>query len=204
MREFGEYSVSLGKANENSILRYDAQSSLVEIHRIEDIPPNMPKGIMDLCRHWFGYTSQDPVLPRRMFDPMAFAAYLPGVLLLDFEGLDATGDAVYRYRIAGDDEVRNRGFNPTGKTLREGVFFISYERALAGYEKVRSMACPHLGRASFKSDRGTIVREMSIMLPMRRSDNGVDQILVYSHADKNGLPQRGTETLISKPPDTAL
>lgn len=122
-------------------------------------------------------------MPRRAdFRPEAVPRHLPAVLLVDVEGLDASGVGIYRYRVVGTESVRLRGRDPTGKLVREAFFWSSGEAAIAIYESVRTSGCHLYQTAEFVSPQGRWRSEHTLLLPFSGDGATVTQILVYSVA----------------------
>lgn len=121
---------------------------------------------------------------RRDFDPADVPRHLPGILLIDVEGItdDGAGETVgiYRSRVVGSQEVANRGHNPTGKLVFEGYFAGSLEDALRSYEIVRRSKSFLYEPMQFITDDHLTIDEYSILLPFSEDGETVSQILVYS------------------------
>ena len=116
------------------------------------------------------------------FDPTHLPAHLPGIILVEAEGLDSNGTGIFRYRVVGSDEVANRGFDPTGKLVQEGYFSSSQEDAIASYEAVRKNRSFLYEPIEFVSKDGIPVDEFSILLPLSEDGKNVSHILVYSES----------------------
>ena len=80
----------------------------------------------DLVRSMYAYWAESrhgKSMPCRSdLDPIDLPQHLPGIMLIDVEGVDDSGRSVYRYRVVGQWEIRARGHNPTGKTIEEGCY----------------------------------------------------------------------------------
>lgn len=111
---------------------------------------------------------------------MDLPRHLPGILLIDVEGVRPDGTGIYRYRVVGGNEVANRGHNPTGLLVEEGFYAESLEDALAHYEAVRTVKRPIYERVIFLDDKDRPVHEDSILVPFSEDGTTVTQILVYS------------------------
>lgn len=128
---------------------------------------------------------------RSDFDPTDIPHHLPGILLIDIEGVRPDGTGIYRYRVVGQWEVAARGHNPTGSLVEDGFFGPSLESCLTDYDTVRRTGTPLFAPLDFIDSRGLQVNEYSIVLPF--TDNGVEvsKILVYSERRvraENDLP----------------
>lgn len=137
----------------------------------------MVRAVLD---YWCG-TRSGRKMPRRVdFDPMDLPRHLPGLMLIDVEGVRPDGVGIYRYRVVGGYEVDNRGYNPTGRLVEDGYFAESLESALADYEAVRLSGRPFYTPLTFLDENGRQIREDSLLLPVSEDDETVAQILVYS------------------------
>ena len=122
-------------------------------------------------------------MPQRAdFQPEAVLRHLPGILLIDVEGLDEEGVGIYRYRVVGTEEVRLRGHDPTGKLVEEGFFWSSASEAIACYEATRKSRSFLYETAAFSSPDNRWRSEFGIILPFSEDGEMVSQILVYSLA----------------------
>ena len=117
---------------------------------------------------------------RRDFDPVDVPMHLPGIILIDVEGVDDNGVGIFRYRVVGTAEVASRGFDPTGKLVTEGFFGPSLEAVVRDYEIVRKNKTFLCEPLSFIADGFREIEEYSILLPFSEDGETVSQILVYS------------------------
>lgn len=136
--------------------------------------------IREIFHYWNNRRGTRAMPSRRDFDPVDLPAHLPGILLIDVEGVDEAGIGRYRYRVVGTAEVANRGHDPTGKPVVEGYFGSSEADVLRDYEAVR------LGRTflyepqQFVTEDHRTVDEYSIVLPFSEDGRTVSQIMVFS------------------------
>lgn len=141
-----------------------------------------PARIAEIFHYWDDLR-QGRTMPRRVdFEPAAVVRHLPGILLIDVEGLDDDGVGIYRYRVVGTEEVRVRGHDPTGKLVQEGFFFSSLEEAMSCYETIRKSRSFLYQSGGFVTPQGRWCAEYSIILPFSEDGENVSQILVYSLA----------------------
>ncbi len=138
--------------------------------------------IAEMFRYWEKLCADRPMPQRRDFHPEDVVHHLPGILLIDIEGVDAEGIGIYRYRVVGTDEVQLRGFDPTGKLVNEGYFAASLADALDCYETIRNSRSFLYETLQFVSERGRWRSEASIILPFSEDGKTVSQIMVYSIA----------------------
>ncbi len=141
-----------------------------------------PARIAELFHYWDGLRGARRMPRRADFQPEAVVRHLPGILLIDVEGLDDQGVGIYRYRVVGTEEVRLRGHDPTGKLVQEGFFWSSAEEAVACYETIRKSRSYLYEVAEFVTPERRWRSEYAIILPFSEDRQNVSQILVYSLA----------------------
>ncbi|MPZ11564.1 MAG: PAS domain-containing protein [Kiloniellaceae bacterium] len=141
-----------------------------------------PTSLAEIFHYWDGLRRGLAMPKRADFRPEAVVRHLPGILLIDVEGIDAQGIGIYRYRVVGTEEARVRGHDPTGKLVQDGFFWSSLAEALETYETVRTSRSHLYGTAEFVSPEGRWRSEYSILLPFSEDGESVSQILVYSQA----------------------
>lgn len=146
----------------------------------DDLPAEACARVRSIVDYWFA-RRRDRAMPTRAdFDPMDLPRHLPGMILVGIEGAKPDGRGVYRYRVVGEEEVRNRGHNPTGRLLEDGFYAESLESALADYEAVRMTRRPLYAPLAFLDDKDRRILEDSVLLPLSEDGETVSQILVYS------------------------
>lgn len=139
-----------------------------------------PETVASLFRYW-DTKRGDRAMPRRAdIDPLDFHGHLPGVLLIDVEGVDSHGVGIYRYRVVGTAEVTLRGHDPTGLLVPEGFIGPSLEDVLACYELVRRRRTFLYDPLGYWTPEGRWVDEHTLFLPLSKDGETVTQILVYS------------------------
>lgn len=152
---------------------------------LSDCPPK----ISELFRYWDRRRGERTMPTRAQIDPADFASHLPGVLLVDVEGVDDEGRGIFRYRVVGTEEVRIRGRDPTGMRVEEGFFGPSLEDVLACYEAVRRERSFLYDPLEYVTPDGHWRNEYTIFLPLSEDGKAVSQILVYS-LKREDRPQR--------------
>lgn len=136
--------------------------------------------IREIFHYWNNRRGTRAMPSRRDFDPVDLPAHLPGILLIDVEGVDEAGVGRYRYRVVGTAEVANRGHDPTGKPVVEGYFGPSKVDVLGDYEAVRLAHTFLYEPIQFVTEDHRTVDEYSIVLPFSEDGRTVSQILVFS------------------------
>lgn len=146
----------------------------------DDFPLGCKRRVIALYDYWVERCAGRPMPRRADIDPVDMPEHLPGLLLIDVEGVSARGLGIYRYRVVGTREVANRKFDPTGQFVEEGYFAKSKNDALHSYESVRLQRTAIYEKLSFLSEDGIPINEDSVMLPLSENGTDVSQILVYS------------------------
>jgi len=141
-----------------------------------------PPLVAEMFHHWDGLRKGRLMPQRADFHPEAVVGHLPGILLIDVEGVDSEGIGIYRYRVVGTEEVRLRGSDPTGKLVNEGYFAATLEDALDCYETIRRCRSFLYETVEFVSQHGRWRSEASVILPFSEDGETVSQIMVYSVA----------------------
>ena len=136
--------------------------------------------VREIFHYWDDIRGTRAMPARRDFDPVDVPAHLPGMLLIDVEGIDEAGIGRYRYRVVGTAEVASRGHDPTGKPVVEGYFGPSRADVLRSYESVRRGRTFLYEPLQFMTDDHRTVDEYSILLPFSEDGRDVSQILVFS------------------------
>ena len=137
--------------------------------------------------YWDGLRDGRPMPSREDFDPLAIPRHLPGILMVEVEGVDEDGVGIYRYRVVGTTEVQNRGHNPTGELVRDGFFGASLDAVLAIYERVRRNKTCFYTPLDFVTEDYLPVSEFAILLPFGNAAGDVTHILVYSEPNEEGF-----------------
>lgn len=141
---------------------------------------NCPKEVAEIFHYWTGKCG-DRSMPRRAeIWPEDFVSHLPGILLVDVEGIDEQGLGIFRYRVVGTEEVALRGYDPTGKSIQEGYFGPSLEDVLECYDYVRRECIFIYDPLEYETPNGRWRNESTIFLPLSEDGKTVSQIMVYS------------------------
>lgn len=120
-------------------------------------------------------------MPKRSdIGPEDFVAHLPGISLVDVEGIDESGKGIFRYRVVGTAEAALRGHDPTGKRVEQGFWGPSLEDVIGIYEYVRRECTFVYDPRSYLTPEGRMSNESTIFLPLSEDGVTVSQILVYA------------------------
>lgn len=171
--------------------RYDLRTQRRERHVTHlDFLDDCPERVAELFRYWDKQRG-DRLMPKRAdIRPEDFVAHLPGILLVDVEGIDGSGVGLYRYRVVGTGEVALRGHDPTGKRVEEGFFGPSAEDVIGCYEMVRRSRGFLYDPLEYETPEGQWRDEFTIFLPLSEDGEAVTQILAYSIKRKGSAPRR--------------
>ena len=143
-------------------------------------PESASPNILEIYGYWVAIKGPKALPLRVDFNPMEIRKHLPSVLLVDVEGLTEDGTGIYRYRLAGEREIAERGSNPKGRLVTEAFYGGTVERSVANYETVRKSCAPHFITIQFVNERGIPVNEEGVLLPFTEDGLSVSQILVFS------------------------
>jgi len=139
-----------------------------------------PQEVAEIFRYWEEKCGNRAMPRRADIAPEDFVRQLPGILLVDVEGLDASGVGIYRYRVVGTAEVTLRGHDPTGKRIEEGFWGPTLEDVIDSYEFVRKNRTFLYDPNAYVTPEGRLSKESTIFLPLSEDGISVTQVLVYS------------------------
>ena len=139
--------------------------------------------VVELFGYWDARRGSRAMPRRQDIDPAEFVSHLPHVMLVDIEGLEASGVGIFRYRVVGTGEVDLRGHDPTGKLVRDAFFGPNVEDVIDCYEHVRRSRSYLIDPGKCISREGTFSNNVTLFLPLSEDGETVSQILVF--ADPN-------------------
>jgi hypothetical protein len=154
--------------------------------------PELAAHLTDSCRivlaYWERIRGARAFPLRADFDPFELPRQLPGVQLVEVlvagrpvaSAEVADGELAFVYRVVGTRETEARGRNPTGAPIEEGFFGGCAARVRRSYTTVFRTAEPLLDIEIVETRAGYPVRDVSLFLPLGRTEDLVGQILVYS------------------------
>ena len=116
-------------------------------------------------------------MPRRSdLDPTEIPPrLLPGIMLVDV----VPDDRRYVYRLVGTKEAEVRGYDPTGKSVREAFFGDNVEDAMRYYDRVVETRAPVLDTLPFLERRRGYKGAQSLFLPLSNDGVAVSMIMVF-------------------------
>jgi hypothetical protein len=115
-------------------------------------------------------------MPRRAdIDPIEISPQLlPFVQLVDV----VNDDRRYIYRLNGTQDVRVRGHDPRGKSVKDAFWGPDAEDALGCYDRVVAERAPIIDPVPY--DNGEFISDFSLFLPLSDDDETVNMIIVFS------------------------
>lgn len=125
---------------------------------------------------WWGRARGDRAFPTRdQFDPLAFPRHLPGISIVDVR---PDGELVYR--LVGTAEVALRGFDPTGRRVRDAFIGEDWEEVRDNYGHVTAHKACLFDYTEAESPFGVLVYDETLMMPLGPDGEVVTQILLYA------------------------
>ena len=133
-------------------------------------------GIREFFLLWESKCRADRLPSRSEINPAEMARLLPNIMLIDVisPGLQ------FRYRLVGTDEVRHRGFDPTGKTLEEAYSGLDGDYCDGNYRYVATSGKHLFDTSPEPTVRGNLADVQAVFVPLAGDGKTVDTIMVYS------------------------
>lgn len=135
--------------------------------------------IADLHRLWRSRCKGDLLPARRDIEPHEIVRLLPDIMLVDVipPGPD------FRYRLVGTREVEFRGYDPTGRSVRDAYSGFDGNFCDGNYRSVAARRAPVFIVEYAPTKLGAVVRRETIFLPFASDGETVDIVMVYSVTD---------------------
>ena len=132
-----------------------------------------------LFEYWSQRRNGRRMPARADIDPAELGKLLPNLMLIEASE-DPAQRTRYRYRLVGTRVVQATGEDRTGRHFDEVEFFQRFPSVLAQYGEIVEKATPQFMPEPFCNEtHGTIYDVERLMLPLGRSDEKVDMILVH-------------------------
>ena len=126
--------------------------------------------------YWLTKRSGRPMPRRADLDPTEIPSrLLPGVMLVDV----VPDPRRYVYRLVGTMEAEVRGYDPTGKSVREAYFGENLEDATQCYDRVVETCAPVLDPLPFLERKRGYRGAESLFLPLSDDGVAVNMIMVF-------------------------
>lgn len=119
---------------------------------------------------------------RADIDPAEMVPWLPHVQLIDV----FHNPRRLVYRLVGETDVSFRGYNPTGRTVEEGMIGRSAEETLKNYALVIDQHLPVYDWAEYVSRSGYLRSQEGLLLPLSDDDKTVNMVITFAQVDTQG------------------
>lgn len=123
---------------------------------------------------------------RSDLDPVEMKPWLPHIQLIDVLPPEGGQPRRMIYRLVGETDVAFRGYNPTGRSVEEGLVGFSAEETLRNYELVIDHHLPVYDRAEYVSRSGYHRSQEGLLLPLSDDDRTVNMVITFAQVDIKG------------------
>ncbi|TDQ84269.1 PAS domain-containing protein [Dongia mobilis] len=122
------------------------------------------------------------LMPSRAdIDPSEIRDLLPGIILIDV----AQDPLRLTYRLVGTDEVEARGYDPTGKDVREHVFAVTPEEGFRTYRTVVEMRRPIYDQEEVLAPNPRLSEVGSLAMPLSSDGETVNMLFAFVDYRRN-------------------
>ena len=135
-----------------------------------------PENILAFYKYWDSKRKGRSMPSRADLDPIEMKTFLSSIILVDVEH----DPLKFNYRLVGTKEVDARGFDPTGRSVSEGVFGTSVEDVLTNYRLVSEKKCPVYDQEGIPSDVSPLCQGDAILLPLSDDDETVNMVVAFT------------------------
>lgn len=87
------------------------------------------------------------------------------------------------YRLVGETDVAFRGYNPTGRTVEEGLIGRSAEDTMQNYALVIDRRLPVYDWAEYMSSSGYLRSQEGLLLPLSDDGETVNMVVTFALVD---------------------
>jgi hypothetical protein len=87
------------------------------------------------------------------------------------------------YRLVGETDVAFRGYNPTGRSVEEGMIGQSLAETLRNYALVVDHQLPVFDWAEYVSRSGYLRSQEGLLLPLSDDDQVVNMVVTFAQVD---------------------
>jgi len=137
------------------------------------------RSLRSLYDYWNGRRGTRPMPARGDLDPIDLKAVLPLLMLIDV----VPDERRYVYRLVGTREVEMRGFDPTGKAIKDGYYAESAEDSTWYLDHVVRTREPVLYRGTYQPLSTRTQREDVLFLPLSQDGQAVNMVMILGHID---------------------
>lgn len=120
---------------------------------------------------------------RADIDPVEMVRWLPHLQLIDVFPAEADRPRRLIYRLVGETDVTFRGYNPTGRSVEEGMIGQSAQETLRNYELVIDHRLPVFDWAEYMSRSGYLRSQEGLLLPLSNDDDIVNMVITFAQVD---------------------
>ncbi len=135
--------------------------------------------IADLVGLWRARFKGDALPARRDIEPHDILKLLPDIMLVDV----AQPGPEFRYRLVGTREVAFRGYDPTGRSVKDAFAGFDGNFCDGNYRTVVERREPVFIVEYTPTKLGAVVRRETVFLPFAGDGLTVDIVMVYSVTD---------------------
>ena len=140
----------------------------------EDLLKLATGGVAQVFRYWDRKRGARAMPSAEDIDFLELRPWLPGIMLIEV----TTGEArELIYRVVGERAVRQRGYDPSGMTVRQAAYGDPVAVVLARYAAVVDQRAPLYCWGEVRPKPGHCSNTLA--LPLSRDGAMVDRILVY-------------------------
>ncbi|WP_425406817.1 PAS domain-containing protein [Hwanghaeella sp.] len=135
--------------------------------------------IVTLVALWRSRFKSDALPARRDIEPHEIVKMLPDIMLVDVvqPGPD------FRYRLVGTREVEFRGYDPTGRSVRDAFAGFDGNFCDGNYRSVVDRRAPVFIVEYAPTKLGAVARRETVFLPFAGDGQTVDIVMVFSVTD---------------------
>jgi len=127
--------------------------------------------------------SQRSMPARADIDPVEMRPWLTNLQLIDVFPAEAGRPRRLIYRLVGEADVAFRGYNPTGRTVEEGMIGQNAAETLRNYELVIDHHLPVYDWAEYVSPSGFLRSQEGLLLPLSDDDRVVNMVITFAQVN---------------------
>ena len=135
--------------------------------------------IADLVALWRSRRDGDALPARRSIEPHDIVQLLPDIMLVDV----THPGPEFSYRLVGTREVEFRGYDPTGRSVRDAFAGFDGNFCDGNYRSVVQRRNPVYIVEYAPTKLGAVARRETVFLPFAGDGKTVDIVMVYSVTD---------------------
>lgn len=125
--------------------------------------------------YWNGKRQGRRMPARADIDPSEIKDLLPGILLIN-----VAHDPLHMiYRLVGTDEVEARGYDPTGKNVRDHVFAVTPEFGFETYVLAATKGVVVFDQESWAAPNPRLCEVGSVVMPLSDDDQTVTMLIAF-------------------------